>query len=142
MMYLNMDDYARAEPSLLRAIDIRKTALGEDLFDYATSLGNLGGLYLTMGEHARAEPLFHKALDRTTSLVRATSSGVAERKGLHSKSWLELAPSSLSSNSPVAQWPSDPPGAGRSTCCASKKITLSSISSRVARSIASKNSAG
>ena len=51
-LYQDMGDYARAEPLLRRALEIRKKAVGEDHPDYAISLNSLAELYLAMGEAA------------------------------------------------------------------------------------------
>jgi tetratricopeptide (TPR) repeat protein len=61
--------YAEAEPLLKRAMEIRRTALGETHPDYATSLNNLAGLYDAMGRHGEAEPLYLRAMEiRRTAL--------------------------------------------------------------------------
>ena len=53
-----MGRHAEAEPLYLQAMEIRRTALGEQHPDYATSLNNLAALYVAMGRHAEAEPLY------------------------------------------------------------------------------------
>jgi len=58
-----MGEYAKAEPLLRQALEIRKKALGEQHPAYATSLNNLALLYRNMGEYAKAEPLFRQALE-------------------------------------------------------------------------------
>jgi tetratricopeptide (TPR) repeat protein len=55
--------YAEAEPLYQRAMEIRRTALGETHPDYATSLNNLAGLYRAMGRHAEAGPLYRRAME-------------------------------------------------------------------------------
>ncbi len=51
-----MGDHAAALPLFRQALEIRRTALGEDHPDYATSLNNLAALYQAMGDHAAAYP--------------------------------------------------------------------------------------
>ena len=62
--------HAEAEPLYnCKAMEIRRTALGERHPDYATSLNNLAGLYDAMGRHAEAEPLYKQAMEiRRTAL--------------------------------------------------------------------------
>ena len=50
-------------PSIHKALEICRTALGENHPDYATSLNNLAGLYNDMGDHAAALPLSRQALE-------------------------------------------------------------------------------
>jgi CHAT domain-containing protein/Tfp pilus assembly protein PilF len=57
-----MGAYARAEPFLQQALQIRKKAFGPEHPDTAVTLNNLAELYETMGEYARAEPLLQQAL--------------------------------------------------------------------------------
>ena len=45
-----MGNYAAAEPLLRQALEIRRTALGEDHPDYAASLNNLAVLYCDDGQ--------------------------------------------------------------------------------------------
>ncbi len=54
--------YAEAEPLLERAMEIRRTALGERHPDFAESLNDLAVLYYATGRHAEAEPLYKQAL--------------------------------------------------------------------------------
>ena len=61
--------YADAEPLCKQAMEIRRTALGEQHPDYAGSLNNLAVLYDAMGRHAEAEPLYKQAMEiRRTAL--------------------------------------------------------------------------
>ena len=63
--------YAEAEPLYQRAMEIRRTALGEGHPDYAASLNNLALLYYAMGRHAEAEPLYQRAMEiRRTARAR------------------------------------------------------------------------
>ncbi len=64
-----MGDHAAALPLYRQALEICRTALGEDHPDYATSLNNLAELYRAMGDHAAALPLYRQALEiRRTAL--------------------------------------------------------------------------
>ena len=56
-------EYAEAEPLYKQAMEIDRTALGEQHPDYATSLNNLAGLYRAMGRHTEAEPLYKQAME-------------------------------------------------------------------------------
>ena len=58
-----MGRHAEAEPLYERAMEIRRTALGERHPDYANSLNNLAALYDAMGRHAEAEPLYQQAME-------------------------------------------------------------------------------
>ena len=57
-----MGQYEKAEPLLVRAMDIRKQVLGEDHADYANSLNSLAVFYQVTGQYEKAEPLLVKAL--------------------------------------------------------------------------------
>src|SRR5229473_2916719 len=52
--------YAEAIPIQEHVVQIRKT-LHEDIFDFATSLDNLGVLYYFIGQYQKAEPLYKQA---------------------------------------------------------------------------------
>ena len=56
-----MGDYAAALPLYRQALEICRTALGENHPHYATSLNNLALLYQDMGDHAAALPLCRQA---------------------------------------------------------------------------------
>jgi len=56
-------DYAKAEPLLVRALEIREKVLGPTHPDTATSVNNLAGLYYSTGAYAKAEPLLVRALE-------------------------------------------------------------------------------
>jgi tetratricopeptide (TPR) repeat protein len=58
-----MGNYAEAEPLFKHALEIRRTALGEDHPNFAQSMNSLAGLYESMGNYAEAEPLFKHALE-------------------------------------------------------------------------------
>jgi CHAT domain-containing protein len=55
-------DYARAEPLLVRALELRETLLGKGAPEVAHTLNNLAELYRGRGLYARAEPLHARAL--------------------------------------------------------------------------------
>ena len=55
--------YQPAEPLYEQALEIKRTALGEDHPDFATSLNNLALLYHSMGRYAEAEPLYKQDLE-------------------------------------------------------------------------------
>ena len=58
-----MGDHAAALPLCRQALEIRRTALGENHPDYAGSLNNLALLYHSMGDYAAALPLLRQALE-------------------------------------------------------------------------------
>src|SRR5262249_16066687 len=62
--------YARAEPLLVRALDIREKALGATHPDVALSLNDLAGLYQAQGAYARAEPLLARAAEIRGAYLR------------------------------------------------------------------------
>ena len=64
-------DHAAALPICRQALEITRTALGENHPGYATSLNNLALLYNAMGDHAAALPLYRQALE-----IRRTALGV------------------------------------------------------------------
>src|SRR5262249_16138368 len=55
-------DYARAEPLLQRALQIREKALGPDRSYVARALHDLALLHVDKGDYAGAEPLLQRAL--------------------------------------------------------------------------------
>jgi CHAT domain-containing protein/Tfp pilus assembly protein PilF len=57
-----MGKYAKAEPLLQEALQIRQRVLGSEHSATAQSLYNLGAVYWRMGEYAKAEPLYQEAL--------------------------------------------------------------------------------
>jgi CHAT domain-containing protein len=63
MLYLEMAEYAKAEPLFKQACDICKRALGPGHPDYAESLNNLAEVYRRMGLYAEALPLHEQARD-------------------------------------------------------------------------------
>jgi WD40 repeat protein len=63
-------EYAREEPLLRQALEIRKKALGENHPDYAEIVNRLGVVYYMQREYARAEPLYRQALE-----IRKTAFG-------------------------------------------------------------------
>jgi len=62
VLYLEVGEYAKAEPLLQEALRIRQKVLGSEHPDTANSLNNLAGLYQVMGEYAKAEPLQREAI--------------------------------------------------------------------------------
>ena len=61
--YYARGSYAQAEPLLRQALDINKSALGEEHPYYTISLNYLASLYKKMGSYDQAEPLYKQALD-------------------------------------------------------------------------------
>ncbi len=61
MLYRAMGDHAAALPLYRQALEIIRTALGEDHPDYATSLNNLAMLYAATGRASEAMPLMEQA---------------------------------------------------------------------------------
>ncbi|MEK7841288.1 MAG: tetratricopeptide repeat protein, partial [Deltaproteobacteria bacterium] len=57
-----LEDYAKAEPLLLRALGIYEKSFGADHPSVAQSLNNLGALYVEMGQYAKAEQFMQRAL--------------------------------------------------------------------------------
>lgn len=57
-----MGNYAEAESLYRQALDIRRTALGEEHPDMAHTLTYLAALYKKMGQYDKAEPLYRQAL--------------------------------------------------------------------------------
>ena len=57
MLYMAMNEYAKAEPLIRLSLESRQRALGGEHADTASSLNNLGALYSEMGDFAKAEPL-------------------------------------------------------------------------------------
>ena len=68
-LYNAAEDYAKAEPVLLQALDLRKSMLGEDHPDYATGLNNLGFAYAGRGEYAEAASAHRQALAVRRSIL-------------------------------------------------------------------------
>jgi tetratricopeptide (TPR) repeat protein/CHAT domain-containing protein len=62
-LYLDIGDYAKAQPLFRRALDINKRVLGENHPNYADSLNNLAALYLHIGDYAKTESLYRQALE-------------------------------------------------------------------------------
>ena len=61
-LYLDQNNYSKAEPLYLQSIAIDKKILGENHPDYSTSLNNLALLYVEKGEYQKAEPLYLQSL--------------------------------------------------------------------------------
>lgn len=107
LLYYNTGDYARAEPLLARALDLREgqlevraSAFGRDQPDVVRVRMQLGWLYARMGEYARAEPLLRRAqpADPTSTRTYVTLVSEYEREGRTPEvievyeSWLRLDP--------------------------------------------------
>jgi len=58
-----MDDSAKAEPLLQRALKIREKVLGPDAPETEESLANLAALYHRRGDYAKAKSLYQRALE-------------------------------------------------------------------------------
>jgi CHAT domain-containing protein/tetratricopeptide (TPR) repeat protein len=63
VQWYQQGQYAKAEPLLRQALDLRKEVLGPKHPAYASSLNNLALLYHHQGDYAKAEPLYRQALD-------------------------------------------------------------------------------
>ena len=61
-LYRMQAQYAKAEPRLRRALQIREKALGRDHPTVALSLSKLGELYRLQGRYAEAESILERAL--------------------------------------------------------------------------------
>ena len=62
ILYMDMGQYAKAEPLYQRSLKISEAKLGPDHPDVADSLNNLANLYMDMGQYAKAEPLYQRSL--------------------------------------------------------------------------------
>jgi tetratricopeptide (TPR) repeat protein len=62
VLYLYLEDFAKAEPLCQQALDIWQKSVGPDHPVTALSLCNLAAVYDGMREYARAEPLLEQAL--------------------------------------------------------------------------------
>src|SRR5262249_2857990 len=62
LLYRMQGAYAKAEPLLVRAVDIFEKALGPNHPDVARSLNNLAVLYHDQGAYAAAAPLYERAV--------------------------------------------------------------------------------
>ena len=70
-VYDQKGDYAKAEPLLQQALEIRKRLSGPKQPDTASSLDSLALLYDHMGNYAKAEPLFQQALQIRMKMLGA-----------------------------------------------------------------------
>src|SRR5207253_7335069 len=84
-LYRTQGQYAKAEPLLVKALEVRRRVLGEEHPDTLNSMHSLAMLYLYQGQLAKAEPLFREALERTRKRHAEGSSPVAG-----ALSWLGL----------------------------------------------------
>ncbi len=62
-VYKSQGRYSEAEPLCLQALEIRRSQLGHDHPDTATSLNNLAASYRWQGRYSEAEPLYLQALE-------------------------------------------------------------------------------
>jgi tetratricopeptide (TPR) repeat protein len=62
-LYDHSGELAKAEPILLRSLEITEQVLGADHPNTAASLNNLALLYESQGRYEAAEPLFRRSLD-------------------------------------------------------------------------------
>ena len=62
VLYLYLEDFAKAEPLCQQALDIWQNSLGLDHPVTALSLSNLAAVYDGMREYPKAEPLMQQAL--------------------------------------------------------------------------------
>lgn len=70
--YRNIGDLERAEPHLLRAIDIRKRELGDEHRETLVALNHLAILYDFRGQYDKSIPIFRRSAEvRTRELGRA-----------------------------------------------------------------------
>ena len=63
LMYRGMGDFKKAEPLLIRGLDIYEKNLGPEHVDLEGPLNNLAELYYEMGEYAKSDPLYQRALN-------------------------------------------------------------------------------
>ena len=76
-VYQNLGLYDDAAPLIEQALDLRRTALGDDHLDVARSLNNLAWLLETRGEYDAAEPRYREALERHRRLLGSKHDSVA-----------------------------------------------------------------
>ncbi|MGD1700707.1 tetratricopeptide repeat protein [Dapis sp. BLCC M229] len=76
-LYSKQGRYTKAEPLLLKALEMYKQLLGEEHPDVASSLNNLGNLYSNQGRYTKAEPLLLKALQMKKQLLGSSHPNVA-----------------------------------------------------------------
>jgi tetratricopeptide (TPR) repeat protein len=62
-LYNSQGRYSEAESLCFQGLEIRRSQLGTDHPDTASSLNNLAGLYRSQGRYSEAEPLYLQALD-------------------------------------------------------------------------------
>jgi len=63
LVYYHLGEYKRAEPYLMKVLEVRRHIYSEEHPDTASSYNNLAALYYAMGEYEKAEPLYLKALE-------------------------------------------------------------------------------
>ena len=79
-MYCEQGDYAKAEPLLQQALEIRKQTLGDKHPDYAHSLYDLARLYVASGQYDKAVPPARQALQIMREHMELTSIVQSERQ--------------------------------------------------------------
>ena len=84
-LYESQGRYKAAEPLYQKALEMRRSLLGENHPDVATSLNNLAALYYDMKRFDEAEPLMAKALEIRQRLLREQHPDT-----VGSRRWLDL----------------------------------------------------
>lgn len=77
VLYSEMGRYQEAEKLYEEALEINRTALGEQHPSFATSLMSLGQLQLLMGKHASAETLIRRSVELKREMLGPKSPAVA-----------------------------------------------------------------
>jgi eukaryotic-like serine/threonine-protein kinase len=75
--YMALGLFPEAETQLRRALELRRSALGESHPDVASSMDDLAALMLEKGDYAAAEPLFRDALAMNRRLLGERNAAVA-----------------------------------------------------------------
>ncbi|MCP4370796.1 MAG: tetratricopeptide repeat protein [Deltaproteobacteria bacterium] len=68
-LYLEMGKYEKAEPLLIRSLEITEKVLGNEHTDVAASLDILASLYWQQGKYKKAEPLYTRSLGITEKVL-------------------------------------------------------------------------
>src|SRR5262249_55493187 len=66
--YVRKGDYDKAEPELIRALEIIENNRGPEYYDVILCTGNLASVYYYKGDYAKAEPLFLRSLELAEKL--------------------------------------------------------------------------
>jgi tetratricopeptide (TPR) repeat protein len=72
LAYYDLNSFAKAQPQLERAADLRKRALGPEHPDTLTSMDELGVLYTYQGKYGAAEALLTKVLEARKRVLGST----------------------------------------------------------------------